>query len=76
MQIIISSGSNNKVEANKLEVEIDELSKVKMEVEVDEAMIFSTINLMTNPISKLYAIAYNSKAKMLLVTCLHFIDNQ
>ncbi len=74
--MIIGSGSSGKVEADKSEVEVDKLSEAEMEVEVDEAMIFSIVDLMTDPASKPYAIAYNSEAKMLLVTCLHFIDDK
>ena len=76
VQMIIGNGSSGKMEADKLEVEVDELSKVEMETKVDEVMIFSTVNLMTNPASKPCAIAYNSEAKTLLVTCLHFVDDQ
>lgn len=74
--MIIGSGSSGKVEADKLEVEVDELSEAEMEAEVDEAMIFSTVDLMTDPASKPCAIAYNSEAKTLLVTRLHFVDDQ
>lgn len=73
--MIIGSRSSGKVEADKLEVEIDKLFKVEIEAEVDEAMIFSIVDLMTNPASKPYTIAYNSEAKMLLMTYLHFVNN-
>lgn len=73
VQVIIGSGSSG---ADKLEVEVDELSEAEMEAEVDEAMIFSTVDLMTDPASKPCAIAYNSEAKTLLVTRLHFVDDQ
>ncbi len=42
--MIISSRSSCKVEADKLEIEEDELSEMKIEVEVDEAIIFSIID--------------------------------
>ena len=76
VQMIIGSGSSGKVEADKSEIEVDELSKVEMEAELDEVMIFSTVDLMIDPASKPCAIAYNSEAKMLLVTRLHFVDDQ
>lgn len=76
MQIIISSRSSGKVEADKLEVKVDKLSKAEMEAEVDKAMIFFIVDLMTNLISKSYAIIYNFEAKILLVICLYFVDDQ
>lgn len=74
--MIIGSRSNGKVKADKSEIEVDELSKAKIEAEVDEAMILSIVNLITNLVSKPCAIAYNFKAKTLLVTRLHFVDDQ
>ncbi len=74
--MIIGSGSSSEVEADKSKVEVDELSEAEIEVEVDEAMIFSIVDLMTDPASKSCAIAYNSEAKTLLVTRLHFVDDQ
>lgn len=74
--MIIGNGSNGKVEADKLEVKMDKLSKIEIDTEVDKAMIFSTDNLITNPALKPYVIVYNFKNKTLPVTCLHFIDNK
>lgn len=73
--MIISSGNNSEIEAKKLEIVEDDLSETDMEVEIDKAIIFSIIDLMTNPVSKLFAITYNSEAKMLLITCWHFVDD-
>lgn len=39
-------------------------------------MIFSILDLITNLASKPEAITYNFEAQMLLVICLHFIDDQ
>ncbi len=63
------------MEADKSEVEVNELSEAEMEAEMDEVMIISIIHLITNPASKPYAIAYNFEAKILLVTRLHFVDD-
>lgn len=75
VQMIIGSGNSGKVEANKLEIVIDELSKAEIEAKIDKAMIFSIIDLMIDPVSKPFAITYNSKVKTLLVTRLHFMDD-
>lgn len=61
---------------DKLEVEINQLSKAKIKIEFHKAIIFFIINLMTNQILKLYTIIYNFKTKLLLVTFLHFVDKQ
>ncbi len=75
VQMIIGSRSSGEVEVDKSEVEVDELSEAEMEPKVDEAMIFSTVDLMTDSTSKPCTIAYNSEAKTLLVTRLHFVDD-
>lgn len=74
--MIISSGSSDKVEIDKLEIEMDKLSKQKIEVEIDKIIIFSTIDLMTDLASKSWAIVYNSKAKTLLITRSHFVNDK
>lgn len=76
MQIIIGNKIYDKVEMDKLEVGLNELSKADMELKVDEAIIFSIVNLMINPASKPYANPYNSKTKTLLVIHLHFVNDQ
>lgn len=75
VQIIIDSKTSGKVEPDKSKVEMDELSEAEIESEVDEAMIFSTVDLIANLVSKPYAIVYNSEVKTLLVTCLHFVND-
>lgn len=76
MQIIIGNKSNSKIQKDKLELEIDKLSKIEIKLKIDKIIIFFKIDLIINSISKLYIIAYNSKAKMFLITYFYFIDNQ
>lgn len=76
MQIIISSSSSGKIEADNLEVKLDKLFKIKMEIKIDKTMIFSIDDLINNQVSKLFAIIYNFEAKTSLIICLHFEDDQ
>lgn len=43
--MIINSGSSGKVKIDKLEVEVDKLSKTKIEVVIDKAIIFFTVDI-------------------------------
>lgn len=75
VQIIIGSGNSDEVEVDKSELEVNKLSKVEIEMEIDETIIFSIIDLITDLVSKPCTITYNFEAKTLLITCLHFIDD-
>lgn len=76
MQMIIGSKNNSKIKTDKLKVEVDKLSKAEIKLKINKAIIFSIIDLITNLVLKPYAIAYNSKTKMLLITYLYFVNDK
>lgn len=57
--MIINSKNTGKAKVDKLEVEMNELSKAKIEIKMNKAITFFMVNLMTYSISKLFAIIYN-----------------
>lgn len=54
--MIINSGNSGKIKIDKLEVEVDKLSKTKIEIDIDKAMIFFTVDIIIHWALKPYAI--------------------
>lgn len=50
--------------------------KAEIKLKINEIIIFFIIDLITNLALKPYIIVYNSKAKILLVTYFHFVNNK
>lgn len=76
MRIIINSKHNSTIETNKLKIKIDKFFKTEIKTKIDRVIIFFTVDLITNLVLKPNKIIYYSIAKMFLVTCLYFKNNE